>query len=56
MLIQATYDIIVPSKFPKFAAQILFYYMFTMLALFGNFYVQQYLKPKKPRTNTKKVQ
>ena len=32
--------------FPMFCVHILFWYMWTMLALFGNFFVQSYLKPK----------
>jgi len=46
MLLQAIWDLWIepPKNYPRFCAWILFYYMFTMLALFGNFYVQSYLK------------
>jgi len=55
MMIQSVCDlwITVPSKYPRFCVWILFYYMMTMLALFGNFYVRSYLfgKAKPPRTD-----
>jgi len=43
MLTQASYDLItgVPG-YPRFCIWILFYYMFTMLGLFGNFYLRAY--------------
>jgi len=47
MFAQATYDISVKNPYPKFCAQILFYYMMTLLALFGNFAYQNYCKGKK---------
>ncbi len=49
MLLQATHNVYfdVPN-FPRFCSWILFYYMFTMLGLFGNFFVKQYCT-KKPR-------
>lgn len=48
MLAQASYNLYfeVPN-FPRFLSVILFYYMFTMLALFGNFYILSYIAPKK---------
>jgi len=42
MLTQSIYDLIVPNAYPRFCIWILFYYMFTMLALFGNFYYRSY--------------
>jgi len=51
MLVQSIYDQIVPNPYPMFCIKILFYYMFTMLGLFANFYVQAYLGGK-----TKKVE
>lgn len=53
MFAQATYDIIVPSKYPAFCCHILFYYMMTMLALFGNFYVKAYLSASKKAAERK---
>jgi elongation of very long chain fatty acids protein 4 len=49
MMIQAISDlwITVPKSYPRFCVWILFYYMMTMLALFGQFYVQMYLKSRK---------
>jgi elongation of very long chain fatty acids protein 4 len=49
MMIQATCDlwITVPKSYPRFCVWILFYYMMTMLALFGQFYIQSYLKGAK---------
>jgi len=38
--VQAIYDIVMPSQYPKFLAYILFFYMITLLALFANFYVK----------------
>jgi len=50
MLIQAAYDMKYPApNYPSFTYHILFYYMMSMLALFGNFYVQSYLKGKAKR-------
>ncbi len=46
MLGQSSYDMLVPCDYPRFAVQILFYYMLTLLVLFGNFYVQAYIKGK----------
>ena len=43
MMLQATYDLLVPSDYPRFCVWILFVYMWTMLALFGNFFVRQYI-------------
>jgi len=44
MLLQATYDLIVPNDYPKFCTWILFLYMISMLVLFANFYRQAYAK------------
>jgi hypothetical protein len=38
-------------NFPMFCVQILFWYMWTMLALFGNFFLQSYIKPKAKKTD-----
>jgi len=48
MFFQASYDLVVPNSYPRFCIWILFFYMMTMLALFGNFYVQAYLARGKP--------
>ena len=53
MLIQATYDLFVPNPYPRFCVWILFLYMFTMLGLFANFFVQQYAKPAKNKELSK---
>jgi len=54
MFIQAVSDlwITVPKSYPRFCIWILFYYMMTMLALFGQFYVQSYFKGKKAKAVT----
>ena len=44
MMLQATYDLLFPSNYPRFCVWILFVYMWTMLALFGNFFIQSYIK------------
>ena len=44
MFFQACYDLLVPNPYPRFCFWILFFYMISMLTLFGNFFVQQYLK------------
>jgi elongation of very long chain fatty acids protein 4 len=44
MMIQAAYDLIFPSHYPRFCVWILFIYMWTMLALFGNFFIQSYIR------------
>jgi GNS1/SUR4 family len=54
MMVQATYDIVYGTKFPRFAAWILFIYMISMLALFGNFFIKQYCK-KGSKKNAKKT-
>ena len=53
MLIQATYDLFVPNPYPRFCVWILFLYMFTMLGLFANFFIQQYTKPAKKKETSK---
>ncbi|KAG6557711.1 hypothetical protein Mapa_000476 [Marchantia paleacea] len=48
-MIQAYYDLKNNSPYPQFLIQILFYYMISLLALFGNFYVHKYVSaPAKP--------
>jgi hypothetical protein len=44
MLLQATYDLLVPNPYPRFCVWILFVYMLSMLALFANFFVHSYGK------------
>ena len=44
MMLQASYDLLFPSAYPRFCVWILFGYMWTMLALFGNFFVQSYIR------------
>jgi elongation of very long chain fatty acids protein 4 len=45
MFVQSNYDLFFSPKYeyPAWIAWILFYYMLTMLALFGNFYFQTYI-------------
>jgi len=42
-LIQAYYDIKIKAPYPQWLIKILFYYMISLLCLFGNFYVQKYI-------------
>nr|BCB67644.1 C18/C20 elongase [Parietichytrium sp.] len=52
MLVQSLYDYLFPCDYPQALVQLLGVYMITLLALFGNFFVQSYLKkPKKSKTN-----
>ncbi|KAG0586690.1 hypothetical protein KC19_2G109800 [Ceratodon purpureus] len=44
-LVQAYYDIKTNAPYPQWLIKILFYYMISLLFLFGNFYVQKYIKP-----------
>ena len=44
MMLQASYDLVFPSEYPRFCVWILFLYMWTMLALFGNFFLQHYVR------------
>lgn len=46
-LCQAYYILYVESLYVTFLAQVLFYYMITLLILFGNFYVQKHMFKKK---------
>jgi len=55
MLCQSIYDLVVPNDYPRFCVWILFFYMFTMLALFGNFFMKQYVK-KGSKGSKKKAQ
>lgn len=48
-LIQAYYDIKINAPYPQWLIKILFYYMISLLFLFGNFYVQKYIKPSSSR-------
>ena len=58
MMLQATYDLIFPSAYPRFCVWILFLYMWTMLGLFANFFIQSYLRggKKGAKKESKKVQ
>jgi elongation of very long chain fatty acids protein 4 len=47
MLIQSFYDYMFPCNYPRFLVILLGGYMLTLLALFGNFFVQSYLKKGK---------
>nr|ABC18313.1 polyunsaturated fatty acids delta-5-elongase [Thraustochytrium sp. FJN-10] len=49
MVVQSVYDYYNPCDYPQPLVKLLFWYMLTMLGLFGNFFVQQYLKPKAPK-------
>jgi elongation of very long chain fatty acids protein 4 len=44
-LVQAYYDMKTNAPYPQWLIKILFYYMISLLFLFGNFYVQKYIKP-----------
>jgi len=55
MMIQSAYDTYTDSPYNKLTTQILFYYMITLLALFGNFLIQNQ-KPKKTQGESKKEQ
>jgi len=48
-LMQATYLVTAQHRFPRWAAWLLFMYMLTMLALFGNFAYKQYGSGKRKR-------
>lgn len=59
MFVQAICCVMYNSPYPRFLCWILFYYMLTMLVLFGNFCVQNYIfgdsdKAKTPRDVTDK--
>ncbi|GBG25336.1 Elongation of very long chain fatty acids protein 5 [Hondaea fermentalgiana] len=54
MVVQSVYDFYNPCDYPQPLVKLLFWYMLTMLGLFGNFFVQQYLKPK-PATKKQKT-
>jgi len=47
MLIQSLYDYIFPPQYPLCLIKLLGWYMLTLLALFGNFFVQSYMKKGK---------
>ena len=55
MMGQAVYDMVAPSsQYPREVAAFLFFYMISMLALFGNFYSKAYTKHQnkpKPASN-----
>ena len=44
-LCQSVYLLAYPS-YPKFISQILFYYMISLLGLFGHFYYSKHVSPK----------
>ena len=55
MLCQAVYVYFyTPEGYPRLCATILFFYMLTMIALFGNFYIKQYIGAKNA-TKSKKA-
>jgi len=45
-LIHATLDVVFPSPYPAFLAQLLVVYMISLLALFGNFYIKSGRQPR----------
>eukprot|EP00897_Mesotaenium_endlicherianum_P009536 jgi/Mesen1/8610/ME000050S08021 len=48
-MVQAQYDLLVGTAYPSWLLQLLFYYMISLLILFGNFYVRKYLAtPRRP--------
>lgn len=44
MLVQSLYDYMYPCDYPQVLVKLLGVYMLTLLALFGNFFIQSYLK------------
>ena len=44
MLIQSIYDYLYPCRYPQVLVKLLGMYMLTMLVLFGNFFIQTYIK------------
>jgi len=54
-MLQALYDMFYPTAvYPKFLAQILFFYMITLLILFGNFYTKNKNRAREERGKEKK--
>lgn len=53
-LVQASYDIYNDCDYPQWIAVMLIFYMISLLALFGNFFVQKYLKSAKNAQKKKK--
>jgi elongation of very long chain fatty acids protein 4 len=47
---QALYDMVVPTPFPANLAKMLFFYMISLLILFGNFYVKSGRQPRRAKT------
>eukprot|EP00732_Lithocolla_globosa_P003780 Lithocolla_globosa_v1_NODE_3176_length_1740_cov_8.779228.p1 type:complete len:309 gc:universal NODE_3176_length_1740_cov_8.779228:1029-103(-) len=54
-LVQASYNIMVDIPYPYFLSRILFVYMLSLLALFGNFFLQNYMKSKEEKKSKKKT-
>ena len=42
MMIQSGYILYIRSPYPRFLSSLLFFYMITLLALFGNFYMKKH--------------
>ena len=42
MMIQSGYILYIGSPYPRFLSSLLFFYMITLLALFGNFYLKKH--------------
>jgi elongation of very long chain fatty acids protein 4 len=49
MTVQSLYDYMYPPVYPRNIVILLGGYMLTLLTLFGNFFIQSYLKPKKKK-------
>jgi len=54
MLIQSCYDTLNPCDYPAPIVHLLGGYMITLLILFGNFFIQSYMKAGKKKNNDKK--
>jgi len=54
--VQAFYVLYYPTPYPKWLAIVLLVYMVTLLALFGNFYIQSQSRPRSPQLSSKKSQ
>jgi elongation of very long chain fatty acids protein 4 len=55
-LVQAYYDIKTNAPYPQWLIKILFYYMISLLCLFGNFYVQKYIIPSSRKEKGDKIE
>jgi len=52
-IVQAVYSMLFPSKYPTFLAYVLFFYMVTLLVLFGNYFRQEKKRQRLEREKQK---